>query len=603
MIRKELDVPTRKEFATHLADYAKRTDGIVTPKMFGAVGDGETDDTEAIQAALDDVTSNQVRFGSYTYKITLGLIIPHNKIVDFETCTIIAYFTDGNILTTRDPVSAGIDKPRFYVLGSGATISGESNLIDNPNLNGLWVNTCNFSKFSNLTFQALKGHPIVLGPTGNRDIINIVIDKIATNTGKGLKIMAGLVDGVDYKNTTDGRIRDCHWTNGTAAVSKAVEVICNKHADLSNASVFGLTFDRNAFNPVHADGGTFVDMRSEDPGSIYGITFNNCEGEFGYTGTTPTYNSIYLQGVDRCKFDIQGQQAESNGIKLINSNYNIFSSIFDNFATTNTGKILDVDVTSHGNIFNNIANNALISTENDYTTAPEAQIFASRIIDLGYNNKAYGAVSTDIARVFKKDYMTLIDSTGKFINPLFVNVGTTCVASYNPTTDIFSAKFKAGDDSQFQFKYPSVIAANEYICFRLKYRFVQTSFGAAIFKITTSVDGTARSPRLKVSTDWVDQVFITKKTGTINSLIADGILDSDVDIEFQILDIYKGAIPYPANYNPNDIYVDAFHQNPYCTTIKRPVYVTIGYRIFDTTLNKLITWNGTVWKDASGVDV
>lgn len=40
------------------------------------------------------------------------------------------------------------------------------------------------------------------------------------------------------------------------------------------------------------------------------------------------------------------------------------------------------------------------------------------------------------------------------------------------------------------------------------------------------------------------------------------------------------------------------------TTSTRPtIGVIVGYMYFDTTINKPVWWNGTVWKDAAGTNV
>lgn len=50
----------------------KGTTGFVTPEMFGAVGDGETDDTDSIRAALDYAIANgcELKFAQKTYIVT-----------------------------------------------------------------------------------------------------------------------------------------------------------------------------------------------------------------------------------------------------------------------------------------------------------------------------------------------------------------------------------------------------------------------------------------------------------------------------------------------------------------------------------------------------
>jgi len=46
---------------------------------------------------------------------------------------------------------------------------------------------------------------------------------------------------------------------------------------------------------------------------------------------------------------------------------------------------------------------------------------------------------------------------------------------------------------------------------------------------------------------------------------------------------------------------DGVADTPYGTTVERPYTTDIGYTRFNTTYNKLETWNGTVWVDGAGV--
>lgn len=59
--------------------------GYVTPEMFGAVGDGETDDTKAIQKAIDSVKNGYVLFQRLTYCVSKELQITNKNII-FNNC-------------------------------------------------------------------------------------------------------------------------------------------------------------------------------------------------------------------------------------------------------------------------------------------------------------------------------------------------------------------------------------------------------------------------------------------------------------------------------------------------------------------------------------
>lgn len=61
----------------------EKIDGIITPEMFGAVGDGVTDDTEAVQAALDSVNDKTILLLRSMYGISKRLTAnrPSTKII------------------------------------------------------------------------------------------------------------------------------------------------------------------------------------------------------------------------------------------------------------------------------------------------------------------------------------------------------------------------------------------------------------------------------------------------------------------------------------------------------------------------------------------
>ncbi len=79
---------TVAKFSQNLAK--KTVKDFVTPEMYGAVGDGVTDDTEAIQSAIDNAGNNSVVFGKLSYKITSPIEVKDkNKFVlDCQKSTI-----------------------------------------------------------------------------------------------------------------------------------------------------------------------------------------------------------------------------------------------------------------------------------------------------------------------------------------------------------------------------------------------------------------------------------------------------------------------------------------------------------------------------------
>ena len=133
----------------------------VSVKDFGAVGDGTTDDTAAIQAAINAVSSaggGKVRFTRGTYKVNSSLTVPAYVILSGEgkkSTKIIRAFT-GDFITSFNGY-CGIEfltidgQTGTYGLGRGVLMSGAT-----PNAYMLQAEITNFSQ-SCLEFGADAG--------------------------------------------------------------------------------------------------------------------------------------------------------------------------------------------------------------------------------------------------------------------------------------------------------------------------------------------------------------------------------------------------------------------------------------------------------------
>ena len=91
-------------------------------------------------------------------------------------------------------------------------------------------------------------------------------------------------------------------------------------------------------------------------------------------------------------------------------------------------------------------------------------------------------------------------------------------------------------------------------------------------------------------------VFVSIAAGAESSVVRDNRL------------VGEGATPYPLwNVSAAPVlttgYVAAENALMAIETAKRPTAPTPGVQLFDTTLGKVITWSGTEWKDAAGVTV
>lgn len=77
MAKQYLDVDGLGYFYSKIKNVFATSESVaITPEMYGAVGDGETDDTDAIQACIDAARNSVIVFGDGMYKVTKTIKIP-----------------------------------------------------------------------------------------------------------------------------------------------------------------------------------------------------------------------------------------------------------------------------------------------------------------------------------------------------------------------------------------------------------------------------------------------------------------------------------------------------------------------------------------------
>ena len=574
--------------------------GIVTTRSFGAVGGGAIEEA-ALQAALD-FDCDEVRFGDLHSTISEELILPWGKVINLGTCTIQANYETGNVLATKqsDLVTT---QPIFKVIGNRAKIFGTT-ALNTENLVGLWIGTCKFSSFGGFEVNAIDGNPVVLGATGVRDIISITLHDIETNTGDGLHILSGFVNGVDYQEVTTGTIKDCFWSV-IGLGGAAVRLTCNDKSAAGDdpfgpSSIFGINFERCSLNSTHVNGGEMLNMARTGISSIHRVNFYNCEGETRDESLTPVFPAVNLLGVNECIFEIAPYMHKSAGLRMVDCSKNTFNGLADgnvNAAYDTTFITLDVD--SNNNTFNN-ANPllSLMSTDHGFSNAPlAAYFFTNRIVDAGINNSFTGMISTNVNRVFKTDYLSLLSSTGKPIDKLLeFNPSTTPIVNNGST---YTATF-ANTASGFIFDLPLDLPLGTNCVFRINYRFVGSLVGQSDWRFQVSRDGTSKYTSMPITNDWTEVVMMSNITGRrVRVYSPVGGVDP-ASIEFSIVEVYTEAFPYIHNYIATDVYKNSFQDRPYSTATDRPVGVEKGFSIFNTTTNQENYWSGTDWLKYDG---
>lgn len=289
--------------------------------------------------------------------------------------------------------------------------------------------------------------------------------------------------------------------------------------------------------------------------NINTINFYNCEGESRFSGTTPTRPMIYAERVFSCYFNVDGYFDECAGVKLVNCNKNIFENMRDRQIVDSDALFIDLDSNCYDNVFRSVSPIAqFLSTEEGYTTAPNAANYWKRISDQGVNNRFEGMISTSVARVIKTDYLRDI-TAGNLTNPLYAgNEATTTWVdnggSYSVTTT---------SENGFKFRLPDSAELNKEYVYRLKYKFTgDISSVPDTWRIGVSTEGSRRNVYIPLTTTETEVMFRSKATGYSNRVESIDPVTS-ATIEVIELEIFEGAFPYTPNYIPTDVILDVHY--------------------------------------------
>lgn len=168
---------------------ANRFADVVNVKDFGAVGDGVTDDTAAIQNAINSVKSIQFPEGTYCISNTLTINGVSKKLFSLSAkIQRLPSSTASSILNIINNAEIEVE---------GIIFDGNKSLNSNP-INCVSVNQCNYSKFINCQFINAK---VGTGNTGN-----------------------GLIFITNLSNSANQNVLSCSFVNNDSQAIQAFQV-------------------------------------------------------------------------------------------------------------------------------------------------------------------------------------------------------------------------------------------------------------------------------------------------------------------------------------------------------------------------------------------
>lgn len=338
----------------------------VPVENYGAIGDGTTDDTQAIQDAIDDANENSVILFTKTYKTTDAITISNKKLIlagggvikPLITGNKNAILTDSDIVIKNITIDGSLnpqdqfDEHTFsnLVLLTGLYLQGENSIIENVTLKDIYgygirfrgykqitINNCRIDSVGGHWYQNNEndsfGDAIYLGGTTGDSYINI------NNT---------LING-KYKNTTLSRCGIC--VENLTDMADGVTNIRFTQGTLKN-------FDRMVHvESIQGNAKCYIEDVDMMGNCIYNHGTNANVGKLkldinksSIEYTTHSYNGTF--GIRTSTIDIRDTviQCGNQSIAFSNTVGSYRNCTFNNVATTQFNNATNIDI--YDSIFN-----------------------------------------------------------------------------------------------------------------------------------------------------------------------------------------------------------------------------------------------------------
>ena len=217
----------------------------VTPQMFGAIADGEADDTQAIQDALN--AGSKVYLPEGVYKVTAPLTA-HNDI-EFAKGASIEFYpggpnktcikVSGSLTRLGENLSCTVDGVTMNVPGSLNLSAGDYVYISNSELAAPTARSFD-TKRDILQVQSVSNGTITFTTAPEHSYTSVTVDKLNTVDGviiDGAKIRCmekySDTSGITFEYAKNVTIRNCHVSNfDYGQINLNFCVFCDVHSNL-----------------------------------------------------------------------------------------------------------------------------------------------------------------------------------------------------------------------------------------------------------------------------------------------------------------------------------------------------------------------------------
>lgn len=323
--------------------YRKTWDGIIyNVKAYGALGDGVTNDSAAIQYALNDAAAaggGTVVFSARKTYIA-QFTIPQNVSIEGNFCTFKPPSgSTGPVITFDTYVSHGSFR-RFFILGTGTSLDTTQHGIYVPrtaNATAGAIKGMNNSVFEQIIIRSLGGNGMHLEGGNYFDVIQLNTFRnciLQSNTGHGMyqdgQVQSNLFQNVwCYGNTKNGMRTNNYLEGVTWYTSNANKFLrCNFEEsglegvyEKGRLNIFDTCwFEGNSRTDLTHSTGYYVDsIFTESATKLIGCTFAQHNRDIWlYKGDS--------NQIDKCSFQWSGNPATKASciVAEVNSSYNDF---------------------------------------------------------------------------------------------------------------------------------------------------------------------------------------------------------------------------------------------------------------------------------------
>jgi hypothetical protein len=367
-------IPKYTQVTTSNRTIAQKFAETISVKDFGATGDGTTDDTVAIQAAINyfgsasSATGGTVYFPNGTYKITSSIYLNYNtSLVGEGYLAVIS--VNGNFEAIRwnasiPSYSKNITIKNIRFIGAGVSSGHTSNTairldhpwgIDGLTIQNIWVNgfagygiqtdqqgsslTTNCFQFSHwdsiYIYECGVGILMGEGFCGESTFSNITCQACTTY---GLQFSIGPVTGNQGQHWDTYITGQCPIGIYFGAANSGPISFTNAH--IEGSTTYGVQFNSSGATGISFNSSWFVNNPIAIQGDAGGIiSFSNCE----FTATSVANYYVYLSATSNFNITFDGYQkltGTTPTTQLVSPDINSFRGAMIRTAAT-TGSIVN----------------------------------------------------------------------------------------------------------------------------------------------------------------------------------------------------------------------------------------------------------------------